>query len=102
MLAKLKSLWTFVKADLLDTWQRSKMLILAVLGAVLYLEWQNLKSALLVYMGQKEITKDKKEDQTLATQENTDNNQANTLLQQAQQLPNQQPLVGSDWYKDEK
>jgi len=100
MLSKLKALWAIVIAQLADVWNKSKMYILAILGIIAALEWRQLKEWIIAYSGSKEIKKDQKADATLATTEKTDNDAANALVQQAEQLPTQQqPVTDEDWYK---
>lgn len=95
MLVKLRATLSSIWSDIVDTYKRTKVLLLAVLAAIVYLEWEKIKAALLVYSGQKELSGDKKEDQALATQESSDNQQANTLANKAKDEPN----PGDDWYK---
>jgi hypothetical protein len=102
MLSKLKALWTIAKTQLADIWNKSKMYIFAAAAIVAALEFRQLKEWFIAYSGQKEINKDKKEDSVLAATENKDNAQADALIQQAKDLPSQQPPVTSDWYKDQK
>ena len=99
MLSKLKALWATVAADMKDTWNRSKMIILAILALVVTLEFRKLTEFLIAYTGQKEINKDKKEDQVLATKESTENAQADALVQQAQEEPSKEQPVDDNWYK---
>jgi len=84
MLAKIKTFLTAFKNQLLDLWNRSKVFLIAVGAAIIYFEWNKIKEAFLVYQGQKQISTDKKEDQSLATQENSANQQANALVTKAQ------------------
>lgn len=99
MLSKFKALWATLTAQLADIWNKSKMYILAVVAIIAALEFRQLKEWFIAYSGQKEIDKDKKKDQTLATTEQTDSAQADALVKQAQDLPAQQQPVGEDWYK---
>jgi len=66
------------------------------------LEWEKIKETVLVYLGQKEIKNDQKQDSTLAATEKKDSDAADALVQQAQQLPNQQPPVTDQWYEKNK
>lgn len=99
MLDKLKAFWTIVKAQIADIWNKSKMYLIAIAGIVFAIEWRRIKEALMVYSGSKEIAKDKKEDTNLATQEKTANQQAETLIQKANQEGSQNPTVTDDWNK---
>lgn len=97
MKAKLLSIWNSIKLDLADTWKRSKMFLLAILGLVLYFEFDKIKQSLLVYGAKKETETSKKEDQILATKEKSENDQANTLIKAAEDLPKQEGSVSDDW-----
>jgi hypothetical protein len=98
MKAKLQALLSTIGSQLADIWNRSKMFLLAIAALVIALEWEKLKEFMLVYMGQKEIQKDQKTDQKLSAQESSENTQANTLVQQAQQLPSTEQPISEDWY----
>ena len=102
MKAKLLAILTAVKNDLLDTWQRCKILILAIGALILALEFQKLKEFLLVYFGQRQLKSDQKQDAKLATQENDDNQKADALVKEAQSLPSQETPVTDEWYKGNK
>jgi len=79
----LKAFFTTLKTQIADIWNKSKVFLLAIGSLIVYFEWQQIKEYFLTYMGQKEITSDKKEDQQLAAKEKADNDQANALVQQA-------------------
>lgn len=100
MKAKLLSIWASIKTDLYDTWNRSKIFLLAIAGIIVALEFQKLKEFLLVYMGKKEIQKDEKKDQQLATQEHTESAQADVLVQEANGLPSTEQPVKDGWEKN--
>lgn len=97
MKAKLLSIWNFIKNDAKDTWNRSKMFLLAILGLVIYFEFDKIKQALLVYGAKKETDTSHKEDQVLATKEKSENDQANALIKTAEDLPKQEGQVSDDW-----
>ena len=104
MLSKLKAVLGHIWAEIADTWERSKMYILGILVLIGTLEFRKLKEYLLAKAAQKEMKNDQKQDQVLATKEQAANNQANQLIQDAQQLPSQAQPVPEDWYtkKDSK
>jgi hypothetical protein len=102
MWSKIKTFTLAIWTDLVDTYQRSKLALLGILMLAIYFGWERIKEWFIAYSGQKEINKDKKEDSVLAATENKDNVQADALIQQAKDLPSQQPSVTSDWYKDQK
>lgn len=97
MLDKVKSFLSTIGTDLKDTWNRSKMVILAVGALILALEFRKLKEFLLVYAGKKEIDKDKKEDSQLKAKEDSANAQADALVKQAKEEPSKETPVGDDW-----
>ena len=99
MLAKFKLFLSGLESPLLDIWNRSKIFLLAVGAAIVYLEWQKIKTAFLTLAAQKEMKSDDKQDQALSTQEDNNNKQADALVQQAQALPAQEPAVTDDWYE---
>ena len=102
MVAKLKALWAIIKVQLADIWNRSKMVLLAIVAVVVAIEWQKLKEWLMVQQGKKELQKDNKQDVALASSEAAENKQANALIQQAEALPGQEQPVSDDWNtKDE-
>ncbi len=94
MLDKVKLALSTVWADCVDTYKRCKILCIAIGAAIIYLEWNKIKEALLVYAGKKEMAKDKKEDSALASQEESAEQQANALEQKAKQ-----ETSDDDWYK---
>jgi hypothetical protein len=100
MLTKIKSILSNIGTDLADTWNRSKIYILALGAVVLTFEFQKLKQFLLAYEGKKEIQADDKKDQKLATAEKNESDQADALAKQAKDLPNQQKPVDENWNKE--
>ncbi len=101
MKAKLLAIWTSVKADLADTWVRTKIWLLGILAIVVAIEFEKIKQFLLVYMGKKEIQKDQKIDAKLSAQESSENTQANLLIQEAEGLPSKEKPVTDGWEKKE-
>ena len=99
MLDKAKALLATFKAQSADIWNRTKIYVIAIVGIILALEFNNIKNAISVYFGKKEAAKDKVEDTKLATKEDDDKAKADALVQAAKDLPGQQPPVGQDWYK---
>ncbi len=94
MLAKLKEISTTVWNDIKDTYSRFKIVIYGILLAIVYLEWNRIKVALLMAGGKKELTSAKKEDAALTQIEKTDSQQADALVKKAQNEPSQP----DDWY----
>lgn len=99
MLAKIKAIWAIILSELKDIWNRGKMVLIALLALIGILEFEKLKELLLVYLANKQMKSTNKTDQGLATKQDSANSQADSLVQQAQQLGNNQPTVQPDWYK---
>jgi len=101
MSSKISALWTTIKTELYDVWNKSKMYIIAGVSLLIYLKWRQIKEALIVNAGNKAIQSSNKQDQTLATQENIDKSGADALVAAAAALPVEAPPVAADWYKTE-
>ena len=99
MKGKIVAIWAAIKADAIDTWQRSKFFLLGLAALLLALEFQKLKEFLLLYFGQKEMKDTERKDQDLANKENSENAQADALIKQAQDLPKQEQPIDDNWYK---
>lgn len=102
MLSGAKLFFKAVYADLVDTYERLKIVIFAVLALIGYLEFDKIKDAVIVYSGKKEIQNDQKKSDALGIQETQENQQADALVKQAQDLPKQEQPVTDSWYKDTK
>ena len=99
MKAKILATLSAMKSDLIDTYQRSKMLLLAIGAAIIAFEYNRIKAAITVYMGAKEIKQATTQDATLKAQETTLNTTADALVKEANDLPSQEKPVTADWYK---
>jgi len=103
MLVKLKAIAATVWADVVDTYKRCKIILLAVGACIVYLEFNKIKEALLVSGEKKEMASDNKQDQALATKEKTENDAANVLVADANKLGQQSTTpVDPDWYEKDK
>lgn len=102
MWAKIKAVAATIWADICNTYQRTKVFLLGFVVLLVYIEWEKIKTILLVKGAQKEISTDKKEDQTLAQKEATDNTQADVLVKEAQGLPSTETPVTDNWYEKDK
>lgn len=94
MWTKIKAVLVPVWVDCIDTYKRIKIFLLAAAALAVYLEWQKIKALWLVKSGQKEISSDNKQDVSLAKAEQTENKQADALVEKAQNEDN----PGNDWY----
>jgi len=95
MLTKLKAIWAVVKTELATIWDKSRMYIIGLVVILATLEWRRIKEALIVAAGAREIKNANTQDGKLASQENTDKQQAQALEQKAQNEPN----PSDDWNK---
>jgi hypothetical protein len=96
----LNEIWVKVKPftlavwdDICNTYQRLKIVIIAIGAAIIYFEWQKIKDAILVSQAKKEMQNDNKEDAKLKANEDSTNKQADALVKKAQDEPN----PGDDW-----
>lgn len=103
MTTKIKAILNSVWLDIVDTYKRSKVFLLGLVAIVAVIEWSKIKEMLLAYGVQKDVSKAKVQDQTIAQQETTENQQANNLVQEANSLPSQdtQP-IDENWYKKDQ
>jgi hypothetical protein len=97
MWAKVKAFFAMVGKDLVDTWQRIKIPLLAIGGIIAYLKFNQLKDFLLTYAAKKEMGTAQKTDSKDAAIENADVKQADALVAQADALPAQETKVTDDW-----
>jgi hypothetical protein len=95
MLDKLKAILNMVWFDICDTYRRIKIVVFAIVGIIIALEFNKLKEFLIAYQGKKEMEKDQKIDSDLASKEKTENDQADALTKKAKDEPN----PSNDWYK---
>ena len=93
MTTKIKAALSTVWADLKDTYNRIKVYLWGLLIILVYIKFNEIKGALLVYFSKKEIANDQAKDASLAKAEASDNSQADALVQKAQNEPN----PGDDW-----
>lgn len=96
---KIKAFLLVIKNDLVDTWQRTKVLILGILVIFVYLKFNQIKDAILAYGAKKEMDSAQKQDGQEAAQEDADKKQADALVTQANALSSQQPAITEDWNK---
>lgn len=86
-----------LKSQLEDIWNRSKMVLLAIVALVVALEFQKIKDALILYSGKKEIEKDKDEEKVLSKKENDEKTEADSFVKAAQELQLKEQPVSDDW-----
>lgn len=99
MLAKLKSYVSTAIIPLSVIWDQIRGFVIAIGAIIVAIEFNKIKEYLLVKAGAKEISKAKSQDQSLANQEQSNEQKADTLVKQAEQLPGQENPVDVNWYK---
>ena len=102
MWLKIKAFFVAVGSDFADTWKRIKVLVFAIAGLIVYLEFSRIKDAIIAYNGKKEIDSTQKQDDKTQVQEDANNKQADALVTQANALPSQEQPVTEDWNTTEK
>jgi hypothetical protein len=106
MLARLKAvwsnLWAKINLDAKELWSKDKVFFIIFGAIILIVKFRDIFISLLVSGGKKTMDNAQKKDDSLATQEKTENGQADALVKQAEALSNKETLVQPDWYKDKK
>ena len=97
MLTKLQSLWATIKSELAKIWDSARGWIIAFAAIFIVIEFQKIKAYFLTQAAKNEIKEDNKADVSLAKTETSENDQANALVQEANDLPASQPPVTDDW-----
>ena len=98
---RLKAALTSLRGEIVDTWERSKMVILTIVGIVAALEFRAIYEWVIAYLNGRAIKAAENKDEKIKTQENALNAQADSLVKQAEQLPLEQKPISADWYKTE-
>jgi hypothetical protein len=91
-----------LEMDAKTLWQEHRLFFIIFGAVILLIKFRDIAIDLLVSGGKKTLTNAKKEDASLAVEENKDNAQANQLVEHAKELPAQEEPVKPDWYKDSK
>ena len=96
---KFKALMASLKNEIIDTWERGKMVILSIAGLIVVLEFRAIKEWAVAYLNSKLLKDTQAKDVKLETAEDTANKQANALVAEAEALPSKEKPISSDWYK---
>lgn len=80
-------------------WSNSKTFIVIAVGIIGTLEFNKIKEYFIVKGGQDEINSDDKKDQNLVNDEKTDEQKAQDLINQANNLPNGEEPIDPDWFE---
>jgi hypothetical protein len=100
MKAKIAAIWAAFKADMVDTWKRCKIAILAIGAVIVTLEFRKIMVTVMTKLGQIELDRAKKTDDKAKTQEDLNNAKADQIIQQADALPAQEQPVKDGWEKN--
>jgi hypothetical protein len=98
--AFLQALWTKLKGYALVVWNNAGVFkVVVVVGGVFLtvIKFHQALINLLVSSSKSLYNSTQKESNSLQQQENANNNVANQLVQQAEQLPNSEKPVSDDW-----
>jgi hypothetical protein len=101
MKAKIQAFLGKLWGEIVDTWERIKVYVLAALALVLALEFRKFYTSFLVWLGQRQLNSAKKTDAPLAVQESKESQEADALVKQAEDLPKTEQPVTEDWYKNQ-
>ena len=93
---KLKALWTKVSGEVVDIWEKEKILLIALAAVILTIWFREALIAVIVLMGKRLYNSTKSATDALQKEENNANNQANQLVQDAKNIPDA-PTPGDDW-----
>lgn len=103
--AKISQGWTNIKTlaenDLSTIWTEFRIPLI-LLVVILTIKFRDLVINLIVGNAKKLFNNTQKQSQVLQTQENKDNQQANALVQEAENLSDTEKLVDENWNKNEK
>lgn len=88
-----------LKMDAKSLWEDHKLFFILFGLLVLVVKFRDIAIDLLVSGAKKETTAAKKEDSSLATDENNAKASADALVQKAAEEPAKETPVGDDWYK---
>jgi len=92
-------LLTSFKNEIVDTWEKIKVPVIAIAALIISLRFRELVVTWITKAGQREVKDDNKKDQQIAAQESQESAEADALQAEANSLPSEQPPVGEDWYK---
>jgi hypothetical protein len=112
MLSKLKTFlsnvsqgWNNFKAlakkDFSTLWNEYRGFIIFIGGLVLLLKFRELIINFLLNSAKNLFNSSTKTDQTIKLEEDKNNQAANNLVKEANDLPNQEKPVDENWYKNE-
>ena len=97
--SKIKSFISRLDQPIIDLWNNDRVFLLIFGLIIVIVKFRGLLISFIVAASQAMIKKDDTINTILVNQENQDNNEANQDVQQANNLPNQEPPVDPDWYE---
>ena len=93
---------TRLRADLKLMWENDRIFLFIFGVFILIAKGSSIMISLLAAKSKAEVAATTVASNVLQAQETADNNQADALVKQANDLPSQQKPVGDDWYKAKK
>lgn len=103
---KISQSWANVKIlaekDLSTLWTEFRTPLILLGGIILTIKFRDLVINLIVSNSKKLFNNAQKQSQVLQSKENSNNKQADALVQDAQNLSSTNPPVDENWNKDEK
>lgn len=91
-----------LKTPIAKLWENNKIFLICFGLLILVIKFQDVIFDFLVKSSKKLVEDSAKKDQELKQEQDQANNQANQLVQEAQDLGNNRPAVDENWYKNEK
>jgi hypothetical protein len=95
--AFLQAFWAKLHADLDDLWQRDKGFLLVFGAIILALKFNRILINLIVASSKSLFNSTVASTTQVQNQENTDNNQANQLVDNSNNLPGNETTITDDW-----
>lgn len=96
---KFKAFMASLKNEIVDTWERGKMVLLTIGGLIIALEFRAIKEWATAYLNSKMIQKTAAKGAQLEMAEDAANKQADALVADANALPASEKPISNDWYK---
>lgn len=101
MIEKLKAFWAKVESDAALLWERDKVFFIAFIGLIAVAKFRDVLIQLIMGSAKKLEDDTIKKDAVLLADENKANDQANTLVKDAEKKAEDSKNipVNEDWYK---
>jgi hypothetical protein len=100
--AVLQAFWTKVNSEVSDLWEKDKNFVLLFGVIILGVKFRQILISLIISSSKALFNSTEKKSNALDQKEVDDNADAEKLIQEAKQLPNDETPVTDDWNKNEK